>query len=128
MVFGYENANPLYYDLLREWAKENRRFQTLEESVLWDSLRTNQLGLHFRRQHIIGCYIADFVCLKARLIIEVDGGYHAQKEQQIHDYYRTEELNQMGFRVIRFRNEEIIANLSSVLDIIFNNIASKEFR
>jgi len=127
MAYGYEKANPLYYDLLKKWAKENRQFQTMEESVLWDNLRTNQLGLHFRRQHIIGCYIADFVCLTANLIVEVDGGYHSQNEQQIQDYYRTEDLNQMGFRVIRFKNEEIISNLSSVLDTIFNYIARKEF-
>ena len=125
MTQGYENANPLYYGLLKAYAHENRKFQTEAESILWVYLSTNKLGLHFRRQHIIGCYIADFVCLRAKVIVEVDGGYHSQKEQEIKDYYRTEDLNRLGFRVIRFKNEEILVNLSSVLDQIFNEIAKR---
>ena len=125
MAYNYEWANPLYYDLLKDFAKENRRFQTEAESMLWNYLRTNQLGLHFRRQHIIGCYIADFVCLTTKTIIEIDGGYHSQHEQEIKDYYRTEDLNRLGFTVIRFKNEEIYSNLSSVLDRIFNTISKK---
>lgn len=121
----YQTADSFYYGLLKEYAKENKRFQTEAETMLWRQLRTNSLGLHFRRQHIIGRYIADFVCIATKLIIEIDGGYHSQKEQEIQDYYRTEDLNKMGFKVIRFRNEDIYNNLSSVLDQIFNNIASK---
>ena len=128
MAYAYEKADPFYYSLLKEFAKQNKQNQTEAESMLWESLRTNQLGFHFRRQHIIGCYIADFVCLKANLIIEIDGGYHSQEEQRIKDYYRTEELNELGFRVIRFTNEEVYFNLSSVLDEIFNHIASKQHR
>lgn len=122
MSFSYHTADPFYYGLLKEYAKENRRFQTDAENILWRHLSTNKLGLHFRRQHIIGCYIADFVCMPAKLIIEVDGGYHAQEQQVLHDYLRTENLIAMGFSVLRFRNEEIERDLSKVLDTIFNNI------
>ena len=79
MAYDYNTADPFYYGLLREYAAENRKFQTDAERMLWRCLSTNKLGIHFRRQHIIGCYIADFVCLRKRLIIEVDGGYHSQK-------------------------------------------------
>ena len=123
MAYDYNTANPLYYKLLKEYASENRKFQTDAESMLWRRLSTNQLGVHFRRQHIIGCYIADFVCLRKRLIIEIDGGYHSQENQKIKDYYRTEQLEQMGFKVLRFTNEEISTNISWVLDQIFNIIA-----
>ncbi len=116
MACDYNTADPFYYGLLKGYAAENRKFQTDEERLLWRCLSTNKLGLHFRRQHIIGCYIADFVCLKRKLIIEVDGGYHSQKEQTVKDCYRTEDLERMGFKVLRFRNEEIDTNISLVLD------------
>ena len=90
------------------------------------SRTNNKIGLHFRRQHIIGCYIADFVCLKKSLIIEVDGGYHSQEKQIINDYLRTQDLERMGFKVMRFSNEEIMTNISNVLDTIFNEIAKPQ--
>ena len=99
--------------------------QTEAEDLLWHHLSGNKLGLHFRRQHIIGCYIADFVCLRAMTIIEVDGGYHLQYNQEIKDYWRTEDLNKMGFEVIRFNNEDIYSNLTTVLDTIFNTIVQR---
>lgn len=118
----FETADPMYYGLLKEFARKNRRFQTDAEHLLWEHLSKSKLGLPFRRQHIIGCYIADFVCIKRKLIVEVDGGYHAQYEQQIKDYWRTEDLQKRGFRVIRFKNEDIHSKLSEVLDEIFNNL------
>lgn len=128
---GYNNinhhwntANPLYYDLLKRYAYKNRYNQTEAEQNLWYHLSGNHLGLHFRRQHIIGCYIADFICVKRNLIIEIDGGYHSQEEQKIKDYLRTEDLEKMGFEVMRFSNDEIFRNLPEVLDKIFNRIAT----
>ena len=123
MAYDYNTADPVYYGMLKGYAAENRKFQTDAERMLWRCLSTNKLGLHFRRQHIIGCYIADFVCLRKRLIIEVDGGYHSQSEQAIKDYYRTEDLERMGFKVLRFRNEDIETNISLVLDQIFNKLS-----
>ena len=119
----WNTANPLYYDLLKQYAYKNRYNQTEAEQNLWYHLSGNQLGLHFRRQHIIGCYIADFICVKRNLIIEIDGGYHSQEEQKIKDYLRTEDLEKMGFEIMRFSNDEIFRNLPEVLDKIFNKIA-----
>jgi len=119
-------AHPAYYGLLKVFADENRNHQTEAERLLWFHISKNKIGLHFRRQHIVGCYIADFVCLKRSLIIEVDGGYHSQHEQVINDYLRTQDLEKMGFKVMRFANEEIMTNLSEVLDIIFNEIAKPQ--
>jgi very-short-patch-repair endonuclease len=123
MAYDYNTADPFYYGMLKEYASENRKFQTDAERMLWRYLSTNKLGIHFSRQHIIGCYIADFVCLRKKLVIEVDGGYHSKSEQAIKDYYRTEDLERMGFKVIRFRNEDIETNISLVLDQIFNKLS-----
>lgn len=125
MYMNYEMADPCYYGVLKVYAKENRNNQTEAERLLWRYLSSNQLGLHFRRQHIIGCYIADFVCLKRRLIVEVDGGYHAQNEQQINDYLRTVDLERMGFKVIRLKNDDIFQDVSKALDFIFDNLYMK---
>lgn len=119
----WNTANPLYFDLLKRYAYKNRYNQTEAEQNLWYHLSGNHLGLHFRRQHIIGCYIADFICVKRNLIIEIDGGYHSQEEQKIKDYLRTEDLEKMGFEIMRFSNDEIFRNLPEVLDKIFNKIA-----
>ncbi len=123
MAYDYDTSDPSYYGLLKVYASENKKYQTEAEKMLWLHLRGNKLGLHFRRQHIIGCYIADFVCLKKKVIIEIDGGYHSQSEQIIKDYYRTEKLESLGFKVLRFRNEDIYSNVVFVLDQIFNAIA-----
>ena len=118
----YQTGDTILYKLLRQFAIENRNNQTEAEMILWKSLSGNKLGLHFRRQHIISRYIADFVCLRAMLIIEVDGGYHAQAQQIINDYLRTEELEEMGYRVLRFTNNEILNNLSHTLDTIYETL------
>lgn len=112
----------MLYDVLKEFAKENRKHQTEAERSLWTELRRNQLGYTFKRQHIIGSYIADFVCLDYKLIVEVDGGYHSQPEQMFLDEMRTKWLEQVGYKVIRFKNEEIIGDIERVLNIIFFSI------
>ena len=117
-AFNYEMADPVLYEKLREYAKEHRKKPTEAENILWECLKGNFWGTHFRRQHIIGSYIADFACLSHRLIIEIDGGYHQLPEQQTSDQERTEWLENRGFTVIRFTNEEIIGNLEIVLNKI----------
>jgi len=116
----YIIADPGYYRLLKAFADENKKFQTEAEQLLWNHLSHNQMGARFRRQYIVGTYIADFICLKSNTIIEIDGGYHSQKQQQIKDLIRTTDLEQMGFHVIRFSNDEVFTDLSRVLDQIFN--------
>ena len=116
--FGYETTDGSTYKLLLKNAKNNRRYMTPAESALWECLRNNHLGVHFRRQHPIYGYIPDFVCLEKRLIIEVDGGYHFIGNQQLSDDKRTHYLDQYGFEVIRFTNEEVVADTDHVINKI----------
>ena len=118
MKYDYQTADPMLYMRLKAYSKEMRKFATEAESILWEYLRAKQLGKTFKRQHIIGDYIADFVCLESGLIIELDGGYHLLPEQQINDEQRTEWLEKHGFRVIRFKNEEFLTNINHCLEII----------
>ncbi len=115
MGFHYETAAPDRYELLKDFAKNNRREMTESESVLWEALRKLKCGYHFRRQHPIGDYIADFICLEKELVFEVDGGYHNEPQQQQNDQWRTEFMESKGYTVLRFKNEEISNNLSEVI-------------
>ncbi|WP_445738452.1 isoleucine--tRNA ligase [Mariniflexile sp.] len=116
---GYETARKSSYKLINELKKERIKKPTEAEKVLWECLKTKLLGGHkFRREHIIDEYIVDFVCLSKNLIIEVDGGYHHTSEMQEADTFRTENLEDLGFRIIRFTNEEVIGNIDGVLNKI----------
>ena len=95
---------------------------TPAEAALWELLRGKQLGFRFRRQHPIGEYIPDFVCLSKRLVIEVDGSYHFIGKQQLSDQERTNYLNQRGFEVLRFTNDEIIGNTNIIIELIKNKM------
>lgn len=118
-MFDYRTASPDRYLLLKAFAKENRNHATEAESVLWEAMRQKRLeGKKFLRQHIIGDYIVDFVCQENGLIIEVDGGYHAERQQQEDDALRTTILEDQGFRVIRFTNEEVIFDIDNVIEEI----------
>ena len=112
---GYKTAYSYAYDLLKKFSKDNRRYPTESESILWSLLRRKQLGVRFRRQHPVEGYIPDFVCLPCQLIIEVDGGYHHIDGQQISDEERTNYLEAKGYHVLRFTNEEVIATPEKVL-------------
>ncbi len=96
-------------------AKEMRRNPTEAESILWKLLRNRNFGVRFRRQHLIGPFIVDFVCLEKQLIIEADGGYHNEKGQKEADEERTNILNKLGYKVIRFINNEIIGDIDNVV-------------
>ena len=114
----YNTASPDRYKLLREFAKENKQYPTEAEKLLWEYLRGKNLWFKFNRQHIVGDYIVDFICIEKGLVIEVDGGYHSEYEQMQMDECRTEHLKHMGLRVIRFSNEEVLNNIEGVLDNI----------
>ena len=120
--YSYCTAAPYNYRLLKAFARENRAKPTEAEMVLWRELRGNQLGVTFRRQHIIGEYIADFVSLSTKIIIELDGRYHSLPEQQISDEERTQWLKQHGFKVIRFTNEQVLCDIDNVLLTIKKNM------
>ncbi|MEO6639228.1 MAG: vitamin B12 dependent-methionine synthase activation domain-containing protein [Ginsengibacter sp.] len=114
--FGYEWADPSTYGLLKEYAKIHRASPTQAEEKLWELVKTKQLeGYKFRRQHIIGSYIADLICLDKRLIVEIDGLIHQLPENKINDEQRTIWLNENGFKVIRFTNEEVLNKTENVL-------------
>jgi very-short-patch-repair endonuclease len=100
-------------------AREFRRSQTLSEYKLWQCLRRGQLrGLRFRRQHPIGPYFADFICLPIRLVIEVDGATHLDAAQIDHDVARSRWLAAEGYRVIRFWNLDVLTNMDRVIERI----------
>ena len=115
---AYKTASPDRYELLKAYARKNRKNATLAESVLWEHIRDNALGVKFLRQHVIGDYIADFLSRKGNLIIEVDGGYHAERQQQEDDILREHDLERMGYHIIRFSNEEVLYDIDKVIEQI----------
>jgi len=105
-------------DTLTERARNMRKNPTDAEKKLWQILNREQMEQRFRRQHPIGNYIADFVCTKAKLIVEVDGSQH--QEQQSYDAERTRFFETQGYRVLRFWNNEILENIEGVHQIILS--------
>ena len=111
----YKTAHPDIYALLKENAQEHKKHPTEAERSLWEMLRAKKMGYRFRRQHIIGDFIVDFICIPLNLIIEVDGKYHSTPKQQEADYLRDSLLNQAGYTILRFTNEEVIGNIDHVI-------------
>jgi len=107
---------------LKEYARANRKSPTPAETKLWQELRGHKLGAQFRRQHAIGHFIVDFVCLAAWLVIEVDGSIHNEAGQAEYDGGRTHELQECGFLVVRFTNDEVFFNTSRVLKTITEHL------
>ena len=102
-------------------AKSLRKNQTDDEKRLWYALCNRQLsGYKFRRQHPISPYVVDFVCLECKLAVEVDGGQHA--DTVTHDMTRTLFLEGLGYRVLRFWNNEVLSNIEPVKNAIWNEL------
>jgi 5-methyltetrahydrofolate--homocysteine methyltransferase len=119
--FGYQTADPSTYNLLKEFSEKHRKYPTPAEDVFWNVVQSKKLeGFKFRRQHIIGNYITDFVCLKKNLIVEIDGLIHQLPENKTSDEERTAWLNTNGFLVIRFTNEEILFETDKVLHTLLS--------
>jgi very-short-patch-repair endonuclease len=98
-------------------ARRLRRNMTPAERILWEALKGKKLsGLRFRAQHPVGPFILDFYCPARKLVVELDGGVH--EEQAGYDEARTQQLEDYGYHVIRFRNEEVLTDLPSVLERI----------
>ena len=111
----YSGAEPEILKL----ARENRKHSTPAERKLWEFLRKHKImGMKFRRQHPVLKFIADFYCHQAKLIIEIDGGYHDDQEQEESDQCRQKELEDIGLHVLRFRNEEIEMDVEGVVERI----------
>lgn len=116
-VHGVNRGSP---PILRSSAKTLRGNMTEVEKTLWHHLRAQRFERYkFRRQHPLGAYIVDFVCLKQKLIIELDGGQHSAE----HDAKRTKDLQILGFRLLRFWNNDITGNLEGVLETIHKHLA-----
>ncbi len=110
---------------IKHRAVELRHSQTPAEAKLWSRLRAHQMnGVGFRRQHAIGNYVADFCAPSQKLIIEVDGGHHL--EQQAYDAERTAFLESKGYRVLRFWNNDVMAEIESVLGVILDALGPNE--
>ncbi|WP_295529773.1 endonuclease domain-containing protein [Novosphingobium sp. Chol11] len=101
-------------------ARKLRKEPTEAEKRLWSRLRSEQLGVKFTRQYPIGSAIVDFVCRALRLAIELDGGQHADSEA---DAARTRLIEAQGYRVIRFWNNDVLANTDGVLTVIAHELA-----
>lgn len=121
--YGYQFAARRKYRNRLAFARENRRHPTEAERVLWDALRNRRLGgFKFRRQHIIGVYIVDFVCLSRTLIVEVDGEIHNQGENPELDRDRQEKLQAKGFEILRFTNDEVLNDTERVCFSILQHL------
>jgi adenine-specific DNA-methyltransferase len=107
-------------------AKELRKNSTDAERALWRVLRSRQLSGHkFRRQQPLGPFVVDFVCLEARLVVEIDGGQHGEDRQLAYDSRRTVWLQNQNFRVLRFWNHEVLNQLDSVSELIEKALAMR---
>ncbi|MFK7834001.1 MAG: DUF559 domain-containing protein [Winogradskyella sp.] len=120
----YRTARPSSYQLMKAFQQENKKNSTEAERILWECLRAKKLNYKFRRQHIIDEFIVDFVNLEKNLVIEVDGGYHNSMQQTEIDEVRTLILRDLGFKVIRFTNEQVIGNIDNVLSQIETKLKS----
>jgi very-short-patch-repair endonuclease len=102
------------HPVILTYAREMRQPQTIAEANLWRVLRNRQTGFKFRRQHPIDRFIIDFYCAEARLLIEVDGDSHLERNQVEYDKARTDYLEDLGYRVIRFTNDNVRCNIEMV--------------
>ncbi|GJL95731.1 MAG: endonuclease [Hyphococcus sp.] len=111
--------------MANERAKHLRKNQTNAERLFWRAVKVKRLnGFKFRRQHPLGSYVVDFICLEKKLIIELDGSQHAMEGQSIHDAARTQWLETIGFTVIRYWNDDIYNNLNGVLDEVLEYLSA----
>lgn len=112
--------------ILFEFAKNLRNNQTEAEQYLWNYLKGNQiLNVRFKRQHPVLYFVADFYCHKAKLVIEIDGGYHRLPKQYEYDMCRDSELNRLGLEVLRFTNKEVFQETDKVIKIIINAVKQR---
>ena len=107
----------------RSRARTLRRAQTLPEQRLWKHLKQLKAsGFHFRRQAPIGIYVADFVCLSAKFVVEVDGHLHGSAEADAHDGRRDDYMRREGFRVLRVGNGEVVRNVEWVVETVMREL------
>jgi leucyl-tRNA synthetase len=116
---GYFTSTVEQWKFLSDFAKQNRKNATEAEDALWQAIRNRKIkDCKFRRQHPIAGFIPDFVCLEQKLIIEIDGSYHNKEEQQQYDTARTSWLQEYGYKLIRFTNDEVLNEMPKVLQLL----------
>ena len=120
---GYLTADAKSAGKLQRFARDMRKDPTEAEAMLWQQLRGHATGGRIRRQHAIDQYIVDFVSLPKRLVVEVDGGIHL--DQLAEDAARTERLKELGYDVIRFSNDDVLAELPRVVASIKAELAAR---
>ena len=115
-----------YNAKLKERSRRLRKTMTDAEIILRSKLRMKQLkGFQFFRQKPVGGYIAGFFCMKAKLVIEIDGGQHFTKDAADYDQIKDRRLNSLGLKVLRFTNTDVQKNIEGVIDIILDNLETK---
>jgi len=113
---------PKYTKVLIPFARKLRRDMTKAERKLWSLLRNNRLGSKFRRQVPYGPYILDFYCVKAHLVVELDGSQHYTAEGRKKDAMRDAYLARDGLEVLRFLNDEVLSNEEGVEQVIYERV------
>ena len=107
---------------LKQYRKQLRNNPTKAETMLWKALKKSQLeGRKFRRQHSVFNYILDFYCPQEKLAIELDGNVHDNMVNEAYDFKRDKELEELGIKVLRFKNHLIFEQLDMVLEAIKSN-------
>ena len=106
--------------MMKQRARELRQRQTEAEGRVWARLRAHRIGVHFRRQYVIGGYIVDFCAPRKKLVIEIDGGQHAAQEE--YDAERSAFLESRGYRVLRFWNNEVMKDIDRVIEEIYHAV------
>lgn len=108
---------------LKDFSRALRKGMTDAERLIWSKIRGKQLNnLQFYRQKPVGRYITDFCCPKAKLILEIDGGQHYEKEGEANDKIRSDYFKSISFKVLRFTNIEVLKNIEGVLNRIWGEI------
>ena len=121
---GYNTAEGDFYKKIKDLRREYKNNLTQAEEHLWQKLRRNEAGYKIRRQHIVAHYIADFICLPLMLIIEIDGPVHNKQKEK--DAERTENLKALGYKVIRYANDEVENNIETVVERIKEELRQRE--
>ena len=114
---------PFYNTKLKSLSRQLRNNMTEAEKLLWSKIRGKQLrGYQFYRQRIIGNYIIDFYCPRAKLGIELDGGQHYSNEGLKKDKIRDDYIKEQKLKVLRFSDRDVFENLTGVVEMIYENI------
>jgi very-short-patch-repair endonuclease len=118
----YQPLNPRHAAIIAEHAQCMRQAPSASEQALWSALSGSKLGVGFRRQFVVGHFIADFAAPLRKLIVEVDGGYHCARTKA--DSSRDEKLRRLGWRVLRFTADEVLSQLSRVVEAIRSELSA----